>query len=103
MARRRLQNDLSCVVLRVLVDNTSVQKAFARIVAQVSTLAFFVTPATAQRYMAWRFWTAADGMKESYSRSISLGAGGRIWVRHGAARGVSVLDGYSVLQVPDPR
>src|SRR5258708_4023503 len=52
--------------------------------------------------MPWRFWTAADGLKESYSRSLSLGAGGRVWVRHGAAFGVSVLDGYAVTQVPEP-
>jgi signal transduction histidine kinase/ActR/RegA family two-component response regulator len=34
---------------------------------------------------------------------MSLGASGRVWVRHGAAGGVTVLDGYSVSQVPEPR
>ena len=78
------------------------EKAFARILTLVSTLVLVVTPAFAQHHMPWRFWTAADGLKESYSRSLSLGAGGRVWVRHGAAFGVSVLDGYSVTQIPEP-
>src|SRR5260370_20848333 len=86
-----------------LVDNASVGKAFAGILALVSTLVCVVTPALSQHHMPWRFWTATDGLRESYSRSISLGATGRVWVRHGAAGGVSVLDGYSVTQVPEPR
>jgi ligand-binding sensor domain-containing protein len=80
-----------------------VEKALVRILALLSTLICAVTPAFSQQHTPWRFWTAADGLRESYSRSLSLGATGRVWVRHGAARGVTVLDGYSVTQVPEPR
>ncbi len=57
----------------------------------------------AQSQSDWRFWTAKDGLKESYSRKMSLGADGRLWVRHGAVSSISVLDGYKVTAIPEPR
>src|SRR5437764_3634091 len=69
----------------------------------VSTLIWIISPAFSQVRTDWRFWTAEDGLKESYSRKISLGASGRVWVRHGAVPGISVLDGYAVAQVLEPR
>ncbi|MBL8211663.1 MAG: response regulator [Bryobacterales bacterium] len=53
--------------------------------------------------VGWRFWTVADGMAESYTQSLASGADGSVWVRHGSVRAMSVLDGYSVRQIPEPR
>src|SRR5882724_7145495 len=66
-------------------------------------LAGAVSYCSAQSRNDWRFWTAADGLKESYSRRMSIGADGRLWVRHGAVDGLSVLDGYSIALVPEVR
>jgi hypothetical protein len=38
----------------------------------------------AQSRSDWHFWTAADGLKESYSRKMSIGTDGRLWIRHGS-------------------
>src|ERR1041384_7456067 len=51
----------------------------------------------------WRFWTAADGMQESYSFSLTVGPNGKVCVRHGAVPFLSVLDGYGVTRIPDIR
>src|ERR1700676_4165007 len=48
----------------------------------------------------WRFWTSADGMRESYTRLISMGADGRIWMRHGAVDAMSIFDGFAVTLHP---
>jgi hypothetical protein len=64
----------------------------------------FLQPASfGQSRSDWQFWTAADGLKESYSRKMSIGADGRLWVRHGAVGAISVLDGYTVEKVPEAR
>jgi hypothetical protein len=34
---------------------------------------------------------------------MSIGADGRLWVRHGAVNAMSVLDGYTVIQIPEAR
>jgi signal transduction histidine kinase/CheY-like chemotaxis protein/ligand-binding sensor domain-containing protein len=34
---------------------------------------------------------------------MSIATDGRLWIRHGAVTGMSVLDGYTVAAVPDPR
>ncbi|MEO7144894.1 MAG: response regulator [Bryobacteraceae bacterium] len=52
---------------------------------------------------AWRTWTVHDGLVESYVYSLSLAPDGRIWMRHGAVRFMSELDGYTVTRLPDPR
>jgi len=70
----------------------------------VTAALLFATPCSyGQARSDWRFWTAADGLKESYSRKMSIGADGRVWVRHGAVSSISVLDGYTIAQVPEPR
>src|SRR5437868_479582 len=56
-----------------------------------------------QEQHSWRYWTAADGLNETYSISLSVSANGQICVRHGAVPFMSVLDGYSVSKVRDPR
>ena len=47
----------------------------------------------------WRFWTVADGLPESYTFSLGLGADGSLTARHGAVRYMSVLDGYVVNRI----
>lgn len=79
------------------------EKTVAWTLAQIATLVCLCSPAFSQVRTDWRFWTASDGLAESYSRSISIGAGGRVWVRHGAVSSLSILDGYTVTQVPEPR
>jgi signal transduction histidine kinase/CheY-like chemotaxis protein/ligand-binding sensor domain-containing protein len=69
----------------------------------VSGLLFATTGIFAQSRADWHFWSAAGGLKESYSRKMSIGADGRLWVRHGAVSAMSVLDGYTVVGVPEPR
>lgn len=49
----------------------------------------------------WGFWNTEDGMKESYSSSVSPGLGGRVWIKHGAVSGMNVLDGYTIAEAPD--
>ncbi len=61
------------------------------------------TSGAAQSRNDWRFWTAADGLRESYSRRISVSADGRVWIRHGSVSSMSVMDGYAVAQVPEIR
>ena len=56
-----------------------------------------------QNLPEWRFWTTADGMPEPFVRGVSLGLDGKIRVRHGAVGSTSVLDGYSVVTIPDSR
>ena len=53
--------------------------------------------------MGWRFWTAADGMAESYSQSVGIAPDGTAWIRHGQVSAMSVLNGYSVSQIAEPR
>ena len=57
----------------------------------------------AQDSERWRYWTASDGLRESYSYSLSLDPGGKAWVRHGAVNEMSVLDRYGVVRLPEPR
>ena len=58
--------------------------------------------ASSQALPVWRFWTSADGLTESYTRGISAGPDGRIWLRHGAVSFSSSLDGYGVAHIPEP-
>src|SRR5882672_496511 len=56
-----------------------------------------------QSQFDWRFWTAADGLEESFVRNMARGREGCIWVRHGAVDKMSILDGYGVMRIPEPR
>src|ERR1017187_9007574 len=60
-------------------------------------------PLAAHGQMGWRFWTAADGMAESYSQSVGIAPDGTAWIRHGQVSTMSVLNGYSVSQIAEPR
>src|ERR1035438_9062796 len=43
--------------------------------------------------MGWRFWTAADGMAESYSQSVGIAPDGTAWGRPRGGRGLRGLEG----------
>src|SRR5664280_3484137 len=60
-------------------------------------------PVAAHGQPAWLFWTAADGMAESYSQTVGIAPDGTAWVRHGQIGAMSVLNGYSVSQIAEPR
>src|SRR5207249_3515335 len=57
---------------------------------------------TAQEPGTWRFWTVADGLHESYTRTISISDSGKAFLRHGSVNSMTILDGYSVVSIPDP-
>lgn len=50
----------------------------------------------------WRFWMGDDGLSESCSNSVFQSASGRVWVNHGHVERMSVLDGFTVTNVPSP-
>src|SRR5262249_10168620 len=70
-----------------------------------AALIWLLSPAAAlpQTQLNWRFWTASDGLQESFVRTLGTGPDGHIWVRHGAVDKMSVLDGYGVALVPEAR
>ena len=49
----------------------------------------------AQSANGWRFWSAKDGLPESFVNSIAADPAGLIWSIHGSS-GISRMDGYSV-------
>jgi signal transduction histidine kinase/CheY-like chemotaxis protein len=51
----------------------------------------------------WRSWTAADGLTESYTYNLAVDPNGNVWARHGSVGAISILDGYSVRHLPEPR
>jgi signal transduction histidine kinase/CheY-like chemotaxis protein len=51
----------------------------------------------------WRYWTAADGLPETFTGALTATPDGRIWARHGAVSWMSLLDGYSVTLIPENR
>jgi methyl-accepting chemotaxis protein len=48
----------------------------------------------------WRFWTAAHGLGESYTRGLNVDPEGRIWLTHGVVQAFSMLDGHQVRAYP---
>jgi signal transduction histidine kinase/CheY-like chemotaxis protein/sugar lactone lactonase YvrE len=58
---------------------------------------------TAYGQTGWRFWTAGDGLVESYVKTVAVAPDGTVWARHGQVSAMSVLDGYSVSRIPEPR
>jgi ligand-binding sensor domain-containing protein len=66
----------------------------------VVCLAAFASGAFCQSRLAWRFWTANEGLAESYVKNISRDAEGRIWFSLGVLGSFSVLDGYTVRSYP---
>ena len=59
-------------------------------------------PVRADRASNWRMFKAGDGLRETYTASISVSRAGNVWVKHGDAAEISVLDGYSVGTMPTP-
>jgi len=53
----------------------------------------------AQNPPSWRFWDVTDGLKESYTRSLTVDTSGQVWVKHGDVDTMSVLDGYGLAKV----
>lgn len=49
----------------------------------------------------WRYWTTADGLRETCGL-CQVGEYGKIWIRHGSVNQISCLDGYSVQRIPSP-
>jgi signal transduction histidine kinase len=63
----------------------------------------YVALSQAEDSVMWRHWTVSDGLQETYSFRLSAAPDDRAWVRHGAVRFMSMLDGYSVSKLPEPR
>ena len=57
-------------------------------------LCIFAPGVVAQDHDLWRFWTFSDGLQETFSYSLGLGAGGSVTIRHGA---VPFIDRKSVV------
>ena len=51
----------------------------------------------------WRYWTSADGLEETFTAALTATPNGQIWALHGAVPFMSILDGYGVTRIPDPR
>jgi signal transduction histidine kinase len=56
----------------------------------------------AQQAGHWRIFKKADGLAENVCLSVTLGTSGNVLVRHPRSASVSVLDGYSITNVPGP-
>ncbi len=75
-----------------------------RTIALLALLAALLSPArlAAQRvFSPWREFRAADGLKESYSTTITVGQRGNLLVRHREG-GLSLLDGYNTRPLKPP-
>lgn len=84
-------------------------RLMAVILKRLSLVAFAVgvvvlSPSIAQAQKAsnWRSYRMLDGLAEPACSSVSLGARGRVLVRHPNQPFVSYLDGYTVEQIPAP-
>jgi len=60
-------------------------------------------PAAGDAERMWRYWTAADGLPETFTGALTVTPNGQVWARHGAVSWMSVLDGYSVTLIPENR
>ena len=70
---------------------------------RVFAFLLFAMPLLAADPPLWRFWTAAEGLPESYTFRVSVSPNHQVWARHGSIKFMSVLDGYSVTKLPEPR
>lgn len=67
-----------------------------------SLFAASTIPLFAQKASHWRSFRMVDGLPEPACSSVTLGARGRILLRHPHQPSISHLDGYSVRQIPAP-
>ncbi len=63
---------------------------------------FLSGSAWSQKSPYWRFWTAEDGLGESFSSSVTISHNGNIWVNHGDIEHITRLDGYIVHNILSP-
>jgi signal transduction histidine kinase/ActR/RegA family two-component response regulator len=56
----------------------------------------------AEPAIGWRGFTSVDGLRESYCSKLSVGPSGRVFIIHGHTDRMSVLDGYTIRQLPVP-
>ena len=56
----------------------------------------------AERPSNWRLFKAEDGLKPTYSASVSVSPLGNVWVKHGDADLISVFDGFQIRTLPSP-
>jgi signal transduction histidine kinase len=57
---------------------------------------------SAQSANQWRLFDATDGLAEEACASVTIGAGGTVIVRHTSTNVLSILDGYTVTNIPAP-
>ena len=99
----RINNDPLILDRRLPITNLmALGRVTVRCLATIAVLLSAVRPSPGAS-LDWRFWTAANGLRESYTRALSVGADGRIWMRHGAVDQMSILDGLAVTRIPEPR
>jgi signal transduction histidine kinase/CheY-like chemotaxis protein len=72
-----------------------------RLLRFVLLVCLSVVSALAGDLDAWRFWTSADGLQETFASAVSIGNHGEVYIRHGSVRRLSVLDGYNVAALPE--
>jgi signal transduction histidine kinase len=65
-------------------------------------LPWTVAEIKADRVANWRMFQAGDGMRESYSSAVTVSPRGNVWVKHGQAGEISVLDGYDIHNLASP-
>jgi signal transduction histidine kinase/CheY-like chemotaxis protein len=58
--------------------------------------------AASQNSPTWHSYTSINGLQESYSRAISIGPSGKVWINHGNVGQMTVLDGHSSRLMPTP-
>lgn len=66
------------------------------------TLAALAQDVSAPPTNHWRAFTKADGLPGNACRSVTIGAGGNVLVRHTKGNTVTVFDGYEMTSVPAP-
>lgn len=75
---------------------------FPYFITLILSLTLFVATGFADIPVHWLYWLAGDGLGESCSNSVSTGPSGLVWVNHGDISKMSLLDGYSVQNIPSP-
>ncbi len=65
-------------------------------------LSFLQMNSWAQFNGTWRFWTAQDGLTESYCQGLYPDPSGHLYILHGSVDHLSSFDGYTFEQIPVP-
>ena len=68
----------------------------------IALIVIFPSIGWGQNPPVWRYWNTLDGFDEPTSMKVSIGPDGTVYVNHGHVKHSSVLDGYSVRQIPNP-